>query len=64
MAASEHSSSQNLDFPDWPVSRNGTGRIGSGTAGSVNSPGDGFQTAAASQTVRCPNPAASVRISL
>ena len=29
MAASEHSSSQNLDFADWPVSRNGTGRIGS-----------------------------------
>ena len=29
MATSEHSSSQNLDFADWPVSRNGTGRIGS-----------------------------------
>ena len=29
MATSEHSSSQNLDFADWPVSRNGTDYIGS-----------------------------------
>jgi hypothetical protein len=29
MAASEHSSSQNLDLADWPVSRNVTGGFGS-----------------------------------